>query len=234
MITCAKEQLQSHCHSYKTLLDDQVTQLLQEWIGTVTSTQNPPPLIASLHHSPSMHRLFYRISNQQYNLNANTLQIAESDEKIRELISPFDESRLMIELRNGKCDDAVTLALIQIMSNKVATMFLSTLIHQKQKLFSELGYLLLSKQIRALEEFFCNGVIFEENGGNTNLIFREFQKLAQAIKILECGNPIEWTAYEGDIGETAFDLSKEEIRQVMRLRIDWSNEAIDTVCNKKQ
>jgi hypothetical protein len=142
----------------------------------------------------------------------------------------------MVELQNGKCDDMVTLTLIQIMSHEVATMFLSTLIHQKQKQFSELGYLLLSKQIRTLEEFFCSGIIHQngvESGGNTSVILREFQKLAQTVKVLECGNPMEWTTYnyDADAGEKSeFDLSKEEIKHVMRLRIDWSDEAIDTVC----
>jgi hypothetical protein len=235
MITLAKEQLQSHCNSYKILLSEQISQFLQEWIGTVTSTKNPPPLIASLPHAPSMHRLFYQISKQRYNLNATTLQQAESDENIKELVNPFAESRLMIELRNGKCDDSVTLTLIQVMSHEVAVLFLSTLIHQKQKQFSELGYLLLSKQIRTLEEFFCSGVIHQngvESGGNTSVILREFQKLAQTVKMLECGNPMEWTTYESDVGDTEFDLSKDEIRRVMGLRIDWSDEAIDTVCKK--
>lgn len=143
----------------------------------------------------------------------------------------------MVELRNGKCDDSVRLALIQIMSHEVVTMFFSTLIHQKQRQFSELGYLLLSKQIRTLEEFFCSGVIHQQNGeggagGNTSAILKEFQKLAQTVKILECGNPMEWTLYECDVGNTEFDLSKEEIKRVMGLRIDWSQDAIETVCKK--
>jgi len=233
MITCAKEQLQSHCNAYNALLDDQITQFLQEWIGTVTSTEHPPPLIASLPHSPSIHRLFFYISRQEYNLNATTLQKAESDENTKQLLSPFQESRLMVELRNGKCDDGVTLHLIQIMSHQVVNIFLSTLLNQKQKQFSEWGSLLLSKQIRTLEEFFCSGVIHqngEESGGNTSMILREFQKLAQAVTILQCGKPMDWTAFEDEVSNTEFDLSKAEIRRVMGLRIDWSVDAIHAVC----
>eukprot|EP01083_Nonionella_stella_P023408 64755_1 len=115
MIILAQEQLQSHSQHYNHLLKDQIGHFLKEWIGSVSlkNVAQPPPLIASLDHSPSMHRFFYYVSNQEYNLTAETLRLAEDGNGIgngngsdstrglglKSLLTPFQDSRLIIELR---------------------------------------------------------------------------------------------------------------------------------------
>eukprot|EP00553_Chaetoceros_curvisetus_P001411 CAMPEP_0204622750 /NCGR_PEP_ID=MMETSP0717-20131115/8435_1 /ASSEMBLY_ACC=CAM_ASM_000666 /TAXON_ID=230516 /ORGANISM="Chaetoceros curvisetus" /LENGTH=169 /DNA_ID=CAMNT_0051637577 /DNA_START=162 /DNA_END=668 /DNA_ORIENTATION=+ len=165
------------------------------------------------------------------------------------LLQPIRESRLMKELETGKCDDGVTLCLLQMLSRQVGALFLSTLIHQKK--CSEWGSLLLSRQIRALREFLCDALRAQIGEGddddvngassgmapsagpgsttmNSSLIMKEFQKLDQALMILQCGKPSEWIAFRDEVGESPdFDLSKEEIRSVMGLRVDWSKDTID-------
>uniref|UniRef100_A0A7S3V9W4 Component of oligomeric Golgi complex 4 n=1 Tax=Chaetoceros debilis TaxID=122233 RepID=A0A7S3V9W4_9STRA len=257
MMILAQEQLQSHSQHYNHLLKDQIGHFLKEWIGSVSlkNVAQPPPLIASLDHSPSMHRFFYYVSNQEYNLTAETLRLAEdgngngsgSDSKrglgLKSLLTPFQDSRLIIELRNGKCDEGVTLKLLQLMSHHVVQLFLSTLLHQRKE-FSEWGSLLLSRQIRALEEFFCD-ILSGSTGGNedddgtrtnaavmnTSVIRKEYQKIAQALTILQCGKPSDWMAFKGEVGDTEFDLTMEEIGQVMGLRVDWSMDTIRPVCS---
>lgn len=225
MIQLAKEEILTYSKSYQNLLRDQIFQFLQEWIGIVQNTQQKPPLIASLPHSPCLHRMFYYFSNQDYNLNSITLQEAESDERMDQMLAPIKQSRLMNELENGKCDDEVSLHLVSIYSHQIASMVLSTLLNQKK--FSEWGSLLLSKQIRILEDYLCSVILGNDRSSNTSLILQEFQKLAQAITILQCGKPSDWSAFEGEVGDSAFDLNKEEIRKVMNMRIDWSSEVID-------
>jgi len=228
MLAVAKEQLQIYSKAYQEVLASQINEFLEEWIGKVVSTENAPPLIASLPHSPSIHRLFYLLSTQNYDLNSSSLKDAESEENMKLLISLFEESRLMVEIQNGKCEDQVALKLLQEVSRQVVQLFLSTLCNQKQRKFSEWGSLLLGKQIRRLEEYFCSYIL--KTNGNTSLILREFKKLAQAVTILQCTNPRDWVAMKGEVGDTEFDLSQGDIRLVMILRSDWSSDAIDVVC----
>jgi hypothetical protein len=224
-IQLAKEEIHTYAKSYQNLLRDQISQFLQEWIGIVQNTHQKPPLIASLPHSPCLHRMFHYFSNQDYNLNSVTLQEAESDDRMNQMLAPIKQSRLMNELEQGKCDDEVTLHLIAIYSRHIAVMILSTLVNQKK--FSEWGSLLLSKQVRTLEGYFCNIILGNDRSSNTSLILQEFQKLTQAITILQCGKPSDWAAFEGEVGDSAFDLSKDEVRKVMNMRLDWSSEVID-------
>lgn len=225
MIQLAKEEILTYSKSYQNLLREQISQFLQEWIGIVQNTQQKPPLVASLPHSPCLHRMFYYFSNQDYNLNSVTLQEAESDGRMDQMLSPIKQSRLIHELEHEKCDDAVSLHIMSIFSHQIALMILSTLLSQKK--FSEWGSLLLSKQIRTLEGYLCSVILGNDSSSNTSLILQEFQKLAQAITILQCGKPADWAAFEGEVGDSAFDLSKEEIRKVMNMRIDWTPEMID-------
>jgi len=228
MLSVAKEQLQIYSKAYHEILTSQIHVFLEEWVGKVVSTETPPPLIASLPHSPSIHRLFYQLSKQNYALNANSLKDAESEEMMKHLVSPFEESRLMIEIQNGKCDDQVARQLLQEVSHQVVQLFLSTLFNQKQRKFSEWGSLLLGKQIRRLEEYFCSYIL--KTNGNTSSILRTFKRLAQTVTILQCTTPRDWVAMKGEVGDTEFDLSQGEIRLVMSLRSDWTGEAIDAVC----
>jgi len=228
MLSVAKEQLQIYSKAYHEILTSQIHVFLEEWVGKVVSTETPPPLIASLPHSPSIHRLFYQLSKQNYDLNANSLKDAESEEMMKHLVSPFEESRLMIEIQNGKCDDQVARQLLQEVSHQVVQLFLSTLFNQKQRKFSEWGSLLLGKQIRRLEEYFCSYIL--KTNGNTSSILRTFKRLAQTVTILQCTTPRDWVAMKGEVGDTEFDLSQGEIRLVMSLRSDWTGEAIDAVC----
>lgn len=232
MITVAKEQLQSYAKLYDELLESQIQCFLEEWIGKVLSTENPPPLIASLPHSPSIHRLFYHVSQQNYDLNASTIAKAESAENLNNLIAPFEQSRLMKEINNGKCDDYVASVLLKNISHSVVNLFYSTLIDQKQKRFSEWGSLLLAKQIRTLEEYFCSYVV--KNNGNTNAILSEFKKMAQAITILQCSSPRDWvTTMQHEVGDSKFDLNQDDVKKVMSLRGDWTQDLINAACNKK-
>jgi len=244
MIKFAKEQLESHSRSYTNLLSAQVKHIVFDWCGSVLDKSCEPPFIASLPQSPCIHRIFYYISHEVYNLDSNTFHQAETDERLdRLLISPLKDSRLMTQIHKGKCDEGVTLCFAQELSNQVLSLMLSTILEQK-KSFSDWGSLLLSKQIRLLEHFFCS-IILKENhddggvgivgdftadGFNTSKILYHFQKIKQAMTILQLDKPSDWSSYAmGDISEN--HLSREEIKSVMQLRCDWSIDVINAICS---
>lgn len=227
MMITAKEQMQSHKKSYTLLLETQIDILLEDWMGKVHSTENPPPLIASFPQAPPMHRFFYYISNENYTLNAKSLQ--EAEERSKHLTIPFENSRLVNEIQSGKCDDQVTFKILQAISHQISQLFLRTLFHQKKKQFTEWGTLLLAKQIRVLEEYFCSHVV--RHHGNTHLILQEFKKLSQTLAISQLTNPQDYAFYKNSIGTSCFDLEQYELQSSMNLRSDWNEESVLAALN---
>lgn len=227
MMFTVKEQMKQYSTTYDLLLDAQIDTLLEEWVGKVHTTGIPPPLIASLPHAPSIHRLFYYFSKQNYELNATSLRGAEEHTKF--LIIPFEESRIITELHKGKCDDQLAFKLVQAISHDVSNLFLSTLFNQKNHQFTEWGALLLAKQIRILEEYFCSHIV--KNSGNTLLILQEFKKLSQTLAIIQLSHPQDCKDFKQSIGHSNFDLNQDEIRCAMKLRCDWTEEAINAAFN---
>jgi len=208
MMVTAEEQMKQYSTAYDVLLESQIDTLLEEWIGKVHTTGIPPPLIASLPHAPSIHRLFYYFSKQNYELNA--VSFREAEEQTKFLIIPFEESRLVNELQNGQCDDQVAFKLVQAISHDVSNLFLSTMFNQKVHRFTEWGSLLMAKQIRILEEYFCSHVV--KYSGNTLLILREFKKLSQTLAIIQLTHPQDCKVFKQSIGNSDFDLNQDEIR----------------------
>jgi hypothetical protein len=107
----------------------------------------------------------------------------------------------------------------------------------QRKVFSEYGSIILSRQVRMLEDF-CTSLIHHDNilstessAGASFEILNQFRQLTQAVAILQLEKPSDWTAFSYTIGSpNDASLSKEEIRQVMQLRIDFSDDAITKVC----
>ena len=155
------------------------------------------------------------------------------------LLSPLRDSRLLAQIGSGKCDEGVTIAVVKDISFQVVSIMLGTMLNQR-KSFSEWGSLLLSKQVRLLEQFFCS-IVFKEGdessivdtvGANTSHILNQFQKIKQAITILQLDKPSDWAAFAYEVGESSeLNLSSSEIRAVMNLREDWSTDKIDAVCS---
>ena len=241
MINLAKEQMESHSKSYKDLLHHHAQQVLIEWCGSIDDTHDPPPLVASLRQSPCLERFFFYISNEEYNLVTSEFYKAESDDRLEKvLMNPFNDSRLLLQVKRGKCDEGVTLVIMQELSRQVVSIILGSILNQKKQ-FSEWGSLLLSKQIRMLERYFCSIVLNDDNdpsmigasGGDTSQILNEFQKVKQAATILQLDKPSDWTAFANETN-SGNSLSPDEIRNVMKLRHDWSIDNILAIYPEEQ
>ena len=115
--------MESHSRSYKQLLQGQSDHIVVEWCGSVQEANVAPPLVASLRQSPVMHRIFFYISNEEYELNSGDFHKAEADERLEKLLlSPLHDSRLLSQVENGKCDEGATIAIVQSISFQVVTL----------------------------------------------------------------------------------------------------------------
>lgn len=62
-------------------------------------------------------------------------------------------------------------------------------------------------------------------------ILNQFRRLTQAVAILQLEKPSDWAAFSYSVGSpNDTNLTKDEIRQVMQLRVDFSEDAIAKVC----
>lgn len=70
-------------------------------------------------------------------------------------------------------------------------------------------------------------------GGNTLDILHQFQRLSQAITVLQLEKPSDWSSFANEVGDSVENnLTKDEIKRVMGLRRDFSEEAIASVCER--
>mmetsp|Transcript_13629 Transcript_13629/g.16040 ORF Transcript_13629/g.16040 Transcript_13629/m.16040 type:complete len:626 (+) Transcript_13629:1-1878(+) len=264
MIQYVEEQLMSHSQSYIILLKEQIENTISKQCGMVLDTLVPPTFIASLPSAPSLHRLYFYLSQEQYHLDALAFQRAEADEQDMEMLIPLRECPFIAQVRSLKCEEGVTVYIAQNLSAQVVSLILGTILDQKKK-FSDWGSLFLSKQIRLLENFFCGIILKKQDsdanrihnnhatmvhggeeftsdetlnnvgavGGNTGEILRQFQKLSQAITILQLEKPSDWAAFAYEVGDSQENnLTKYEIKKIMSLRVDFSEEAIAAVCGE--
>ena len=123
------------------------------------------------------------------------------------------------------------------MSLKSSEIILSVLLKSEiPKEFNDWGALLLSKQVRLLQNTFSGLVLGSgdtEEACNTSSILTQFNRVNQAVSILQLEKPSDWLmfAYKADGGDDT-SLTADEIKKVMRLRVDFSEEAIATVCSQ--
>lgn len=68
--------------------------------------------------------------------------------------------------------------------------------------------------------------LVEENALHAAKLLEEWQRVAQAVTLLQLEKPSDWAAYRGDSDV----LTKEEVQKTMSLRTDFSSDAIAAVC----
>jgi hypothetical protein len=92
------------------------------------------------------------------------------------------------------------------------------------KKFTDWGSLLLSKQVRLIQNYMASFV--EENAFHAASLLNEWQRVTQVVTLLQLEKPSDWSAYRDD----SHVLSNEEVRQTLCLRIDFSTDAVAAVC----
>lgn len=126
------------------------------------------------------------------------------------------------------------------MSWKSSEIILQVLL-KEQKDFNEYGAMLLSKQIRALQNVYCSLILGSDasndtkptisSTANTSTILKQFDRVNQAVSLLQLEKPSDWLAFGYKVGGSDdTNLTTNEIRKIMSLRLDFSQDAIAKVC----
>ena len=225
MLVFAKEELASHARSYHNLLKQRVRALVSDLCGADDLFDCDGKLcLQNL-------RLF--VENEVYNLNAASFRSMEDEERLdAEIIAPIRQCQIFEEIGRDKCDGVVVLQMAEEMSLKSSEIILSVLLSSETpKEFNDWGALLLSKQVRLLQNTFSSLVLGSGDNDevcNTSAILAQFNRANQAISILQLEKPSDWLMFAYD--DT--NLTADEIKKLMSLRVDFSEEAIATVCSQ--
>ncbi|KAL3796974.1 hypothetical protein HJC23_000727 [Cyclotella cryptica] len=247
MLTFARDELASHSRSYHKRLQERVHALVFDLCGADDLFD------CEGHLCLQNLRLF--IEREVYNLDSYSFRSMESDDRLdAEMIGPIRRSQIFDEIRKDKCDSAVVLLVAEAMSWKSAEIIFQVLL-MEQKEFNDWGAMLLSKQVRALQNVYCGLVLGgdvssckndTENGAlpatvkqsglsaiNTANILKQFERVNQAVSLLQLEKPSDWLAFDYKVGEgDDSNLTADEIRRIMSLRLDFSEEAITKVCSQ--
>eukprot|EP00970_Alexandrium_tamarense_P007010 scaffold1229_cov193-Alexandrium_tamarense.AAC.12 len=238
MLTFARDELASHSRAYHNLLQHRVRSLVSDLCGADDIFDTAGRLcLQNL-------RLF--VENEVYNLNASSFRTMEGEDRLEaEMLGPIRRSQILDEIGKDKCDSVVVLQMVEAMSLKSAEIILKILF-QGSKEFNEWGALLLGKQVRMLTNTYCGIVLGSDNsskdsqstmtpksGSSTAAILKQFERINQAVSILQLEKPSDWLAFAYQVGDSDdTNLTTDEIRKVMELRVDFSADSIAKVCSK--
>jgi hypothetical protein len=220
MISLAREELVRYSHSYSMLLERQVSDIIADWCGTLD--QNRSSL-----KGKCLHSLRDFVVRENYHLDNAAFNIAEVDDRLEAgLIDPLNQSKLISQL--NKCESEVGLAICKEFSKLVADLIADSL-WQCEKRFTDWGSLLLSKQVRMLQNH-VTGLLTEDatqqqRGVAPSSFLDKWERLSQIMNVLQLERPSDWSIYQA----TSI-LSVEELRRTMRMRVDFSPDAIAAVC----
>lgn len=230
MLTFARDELASHSQSYMRLLKKHVHALVSELCGGDDLFDCDGQLcLQNL-------RLF--IEGEVYSINSASLSSLESDDRLESaIIGPIRRSKLFEEIAMDKCDAVVVLHIAEAMSTKTSEIILQTLLRGCCQ-FNEWGAMLLSKQVRLLQNVYCELVLEIANSSetasapvNTASVLQQFEKVKQAVSILQLEKPSDWLSFSYKVGDSDdTNLTTHEIEKIMNLRDDFNEEAIARVC----
>jgi hypothetical protein len=158
------------------------------------------------------------------------------------MIGPVRRSQIFEEIGKDKCDAAVVVQIAEAMSWKSAEIILQVLL-QGSAQFNEWGALLLSKQVRMLQNTYCGLVLGSSDPSSINStksgsssvstasILTQFERVNQAVSILQLEKPSDWLAFSYNVGDSnETDLTADDIQKIMSLRVEFSEESIARVC----
>ena len=230
MLTLARDEMCSHSQSYTLLLKKHAHALVSELCGGDDLFDCDGGLcLQNL-------RLF--IEGEVYNINSASLSSLESDDRLESaIIGPIRSSKVFEEIAMDKCEAVVVLQIAEAMSSKTSEIILQTLLRGDCR-FNEWGAMLLSKQVRLLQNVFCELVLEIANSSetatapvNTAPVLQQFEKVKQAVSILQLEKPSDWLSFSYEVGDSdETNLTTHEIEKIMNLRDDFSEEAIARVC----
>jgi len=235
MLTLARDELASHSCSYRSLLQRRVRVLVDNVCG------GEDIFDCDGHLCLQNLRLF--LEKEVFNLDSSSFRSLEGEDRLElEMIGPVQRSQIFEEVAEDKCDANVVLQMAVAMSWKSAEI-ISQVLFQGNKEFNEWGAMLLSKEVRLLQNAYCSLVLKSSGSGGTKtaeantsstistaLILTQFERVNQAVSILQLEKPSDWLSFSYKVGGSDdTNLKPDEIRKVMSLRVDFSDDAINNL-----
>lgn len=220
MTKLAEEELIRYSRAYQKLLQQQIDNAIGDWCGFL---EGPPRRGMCLHDV----RIFF--ANENFELDSKYFGDAEADERLeRFLINPIRESLLISHL--DRCDFDVATQICQHFSSVLSSAIMETL-WNNEKRFTDWGSLLLSKQVRLLQNYVGSLVSMDETGSAAvhHSLVDAWERLSQIVTVLQLERPADWSIYQ-----STSVLGVEELKRTLRLRTDFSPDAIATLCNQVQ
>ena len=227
MIGLARDELMRFSHAYKAMLQQEVVSTIVEWCGSLEGQG------ASL-KGKCLHALRDSMEREVYQLDASAFANAELDDRLEALwLRPLKESILICSI--DKCEVEVGFAICQELSKQIADLILECIWQSKIR-FTDWGSMLLSKQVRLLQTYMMDLLTEDAGGPSCNSIastsvHNQWERLSQVVTVLQLERPSDWSIYQ-----STSVLTMEELRRTLSLRVDFSPEAINAVCqaqNKK-
>jgi hypothetical protein len=216
MIHLTREELFRFSGNYQHLMKDQVSRVVKEFCGSISDA---PVYKGSL----CIPVLRYYLERENYELsNADELQKAEDDSRLRKLVvAPLEESRLLQQFE--KCDADVLKAVCEELTTGLVDLFLDC-IHSKSspKRFTDWGSLLLSKQVRTVQNYLSG--LMEKASDDPIPTLPQWERLSQAVTILQLEKASDWSFYRA-----TSVLSPEQVKQTLLLRVDFSKDVVAAV-----
>jgi hypothetical protein len=214
MIQLAREELERYSQTYAQILELHVKSSLLEWCGSLDEPSQRKKMC--------IHDLREFFWEEDFELDNDSFIKAESDARLEKvLLDPLRESPLISQL--SKCDYEVSLIICQELSILVADLVIRSL-WGYNKVFTDWGSLLLSKQVRMLQRFIEKLVEAAQDAPPVSFVV-QFEKLSQVVTILQLERPSDWCIYQ-----STSVLTVQELRQTMSLHKSFSAEAITAIC----
>ena len=222
MIELAREELFRFSSMYQALLQRQISNLVTDWCGSVHDE-------AVYKGTKCIPVLRFYLDRESFELSgAPALAIAEDDARItKHLIEPLKNSNLLQQLE--KCDSDVLSTICEHVATSLVEMVLDCLRSPVlPKLFTDWGSLLLSKQVRMLQQFLSSlmeKALHGQDYHGTIPILSSWERLNQVTTLLQLERPSDWSSYY----QASSVLSAEELQTFLSLRVDFSQEAVASV-----
>lgn len=216
MIQLAREELFRFSKEYQFFLEMRASDVVSEFCGSVSD--------ASVYRGEYVIPILrYYFERENYDIaTPDALQMAEDDARITQIfIHPLQESAFLQRL--GSCDTDVLLVIYGEMASRLTDLFLDFLTSDNvPKVFTDWGALLLSKQVRMIQNFLTKSI--ETLSDRAIPAMPQWERLSQVVNILQLEKPSDWSFYE-----QSSTLTPDELLRILSLRKDFSREAIGAV-----
>jgi hypothetical protein len=228
MIQLAHEEFLRSSEAYDQRLESRIAETLQS-------------------HSHCLVLLRGFLEHENYELATSTISDAESDERLeRDMMGPLRSSPFLQQLSGSlqadvcwKVGEEISRAIVENVIFHVLWVDGQDHGHaQSTKRFTDLGALLLAKQVRMLQGFISEVATDPETRIASSTAaavapaisvlpnFVLWERLSQVLTALQLEKPSDWLAYSY---HSSSSLSPDELRRTFLLRVDFSADAVNAV-----